>query len=91
MNQNTHCQEIATSAPPSTGPMTRPTAAIITLVPMARPSCSRGKASVTIADALANRKAAPTPCTTRHTSSSVPPPEKPAPSEAAANSRKPPT
>ena len=48
---------IATSAPPSTGPRTRPIAATIVLVPIARPSCSRGKASVTSAAALANRNA----------------------------------
>ena len=40
LNQKTQCQEIATSAPPSTGPSTRPTAATIVLVPIARPSCS---------------------------------------------------
>ena len=40
LNQNTQCQEIATSAPPSTGPSTSPTAATIVFVPIARPSCS---------------------------------------------------
>ena len=35
LNQNTQCQEIATSAPPSTGPITRPTAATIVFVPIA--------------------------------------------------------
>ena len=59
LNQNTQCHEIATSAPPSTGPITRPTAATIVFVPIARPSCSRGNASVTIAAALANRNAPP--------------------------------
>ena len=62
LNQNTQCQEIATSAPPSTGPSTRPTAATIVFVPIARPSCSRGNASVTSAAALANRNAPPMPC-----------------------------
>ena len=57
MNQNTHCQEIETSAPPSTGPSTSPIAATIVFVPIATPSCSRGKASVTSAAAFANRKA----------------------------------
>ena len=71
--------------------MTSPTAAIMVLVPMARPSCSRGKASVTSAAALANRKAAAMPCTMRHRISSVPLPAKPAPSDASAKAMKPPT
>ena len=71
--------------------MTSPTAATIVLVPMARPSCSRGKASVTSAAELAKRKAPPTPWTMRHTISSVPLPAKPAPSEASAKTTKPPT
>ncbi len=91
LNQNTQCQLMATSAPPRTGPMTRPTAATIVLVPMARPSCSLGNASVTIAAELANRNAPPTPCRIRHRISSVPLLAKPAPSDAAANSRNPPT
>ena len=86
LNQNTQCQEIATSAPPSTGPITRPTAATIVFVPIARPSCSRGNASVTSAAALANRNAPPMPCRIRHRISSVPSAEKPAPSEASAKS-----
>ena len=57
LNQKTHCQEIETSAPPSTGPSTSPIAATIMFVPIARPSCSRGNASVTSAAALANRNA----------------------------------
>ena len=72
LNQNTQCHEIATSAPPSTGPSTSPTAATIVFVPIARPSCSRGNASVTSAAALANRNAAPTPWRIRHRISSVP-------------------
>ena len=72
LNQNTQCHEIATSAPPSTGPITRPTAATIVFVPIARPSCSRGKASVTSAAALANRNAPPMPWRIRHRISSVP-------------------
>ena len=90
LNQNTQCQEIATSAPPSTGPITRPTAATMVLVPIARPSCSRGKASVTIAAALANRNEPPTPWAIRHRMSCVPLAAKPAPNEATANSRNPP-
>ena len=89
MNQNTQCHEIATSAPPSTGPMTRPTAATIVLVPMASPSCSRGKASVTIAAALANRNAPPIPWRMRHRMSCVPSAANPAPNDAAANTTKP--
>ena len=58
LNQNTHCHEISTSAPPSTGPMTRPTAATIVFVPIARPSWLRGNASVTRAAALAKDRAA---------------------------------
>jgi hypothetical protein len=91
LNQKTQCQEMATSAPPSTGPITRPIAATIVLVPIASPSCSFGKASVTRAAAFANRKAAPTPCTIRQRISSVPFPEKPAPSEASVKRTKPPT
>ncbi len=90
LNQNTQCQEMSTSAPPSTGPITSPTAATIVLVPIATPSCSRGNASVTIAAALANRKEPPIPCRTRQTINSVPPLEKPAPSDAMANAMKPP-
>ena len=66
LNQNTQCQEMATSAPPSTGPITSPTAATIVFVPIASPSCSRGKASVTIAAALANRTRPPIPWMMRH-------------------------
>ena len=90
MNQNTQCQLIATSAPPSTGPITSPIAATIVLVPIASPSCSRGNASVTIAAAFANRNEPPTPCRIRHRISSVPEPANPAPSDATANSRNPP-
>ena len=71
--------------------MTRPTAATIVLVPMASPSCSFGKASVTSAAAFANRNAAPTPWKIRQRISSVPLFEKPAPSEARVKRRKPPT
>jgi hypothetical protein len=91
LNQNTQCQEIETSAPPSTGPMTRPTAATIVFVPIARPSCSRGNASVTSAPAFANRNAPPTPWAIRHRISTVPSAANPAPSEAIPNSTKPPT
>ena len=80
---------MATSAPPRTGPITRPIAATIVLVPIATPSCSRGNASVTIAAAFANRNEPPIPWRIRHRISSVPLPEKPAPSEATANTRKP--
>jgi hypothetical protein len=90
LNQNTQCQEMSTSAPPSTGPMTSPTAATMVLVPMATPSCSRGKASVTIAAELAKRNAPPSPCRIRQRISSMPLVEKPAPREAAANTTKPP-
>ena len=61
LNQKTQCQEIATSAPPSTGPSTSPIAATIVLAPIARPSSSFGNASVTSAAAFANRKAEPIP------------------------------
>ena len=91
LNQNTQCQEIDTSAPPRTGPSTSPTAATIVLVPIARPSWRLGKASVTSAAELANRKAPPTPWRIRQRMSSVPLPANPAPSEAAVNTRKPPT
>src|SRR4051794_35763713 len=43
LNQKTHCQEMDTSAPPSTGPSTRPIAATIVFVPMASPSWRLGK------------------------------------------------
>ena len=91
MNQKTQCQEIATRAPPSTGPSTSPVAATIVLVPIASPSCSRGKASVTRAGPLAKMKAPPIPCTIRQRISWVPSAAKPAPSEAAAKTRKAPT
>ena len=91
LNQNTQCQEIATSAPPSTGPSTSPTAATIVFVPIARPSCSRGNASVTTAAAFANRNAPPIPCRTRQTIRVVPSGEKPAPSDASPKTTKPPT
>ena len=90
LNQNTQCQEIRTSAPPSTGPITSPMAATIVLVPIASPSWLRGNASVTIAAALANRNEPPTPCRIRHRISSVPLPAKPAPNDATANRMKPP-
>ena len=91
LNQNTQCHEIETSAPPSTGPRTRPMAATMTFVPMARPSSAGGNASVTRALALANSSAAPTPCMTRQRISSVPSEAKPAPSEVRVNSAKPAT
>ena len=43
LNQNTQCQEIATSAPPSTGPSTSPIAATIVLAPIARPELLLGE------------------------------------------------
>ena len=91
MNQKTQCQEMVTRAPPRTGPMTSPIAATIVLVPIARPSCSRGKASVTRAGPLAKMKAPPIPCTIRQRISWVPSAAKPAPSEAAAKMTKAPT
>ena len=72
LNQKTQCHEIATSAPPSTGPITSPIAATIVLVPIASPSCSFGKASVTSAAELANRKAPPMPWRIRQRISTVP-------------------
>ncbi len=91
LNQKTQCQEIDTSAPPSTGPSTSPIAATMVFVPIANPSCSRGNASVTSADELAKRKAAAMPCSTRHRIRTVPSEAKPAPSEASPNRTKPPT
>ena len=87
LNQKTQCQEISTSAPPSTGPITRPTAATIVFVPIARPSWLRGKASVTSAAALAKIAAPPMPCRIRQRMSCVPSAEKPAPSEATREER----
>ena len=57
LNQNTQCHEISTSAPPRTGPMTKPIAATIEFVPIATPSCSSGKASATSAGPLAKMNA----------------------------------
>ncbi len=91
LNQKTQLHEISTSAPPSTGPITSPTAAIIVFVPIASPSSSFGNASVTSAAAFAKRNAAPTPCSTRQRISCVPLPEKPAPSDASENATKPST
>ena len=65
--------------------------ATITLVPIATPSCSRGNASVTSAQALANSSAPPMPCTIRQRIRSVPPVAKPAPSEATVKTAKPAT
>ena len=42
LNQKTQGQAIATSAPPSTGPITSPIAATIVFVPIASPSSSSG-------------------------------------------------
>ena len=89
LNQKTQCQEISTSAPPSTGPITRPTAATIVFVPIARPSWLRGKASVTSAAALAKIAAPPMPCRIRQRMSCVPSAEKPAPSDATVKNAKP--
>ena len=91
MNQKTHGHAIATSAPPSTGPITSPTAATIVFVPIASPSWRRGNASVTSAAAFANRNAPPIPCRMRQTISSVPLEANPAPSDASANTRNPST
>jgi len=91
LNQKTQGQPIATSTPPSTGPITSPTAATIVFVPIARPSSCFGNASVTSAAAFANRNAPPIPCATRHRIRSVPPLANPAPSEAAEKTRKPST
>ena len=91
LNQNTQCHEIATRAPPSTGPRTRPTAATIMFVPIATPSCSRGNASVTIAELLANRNALAMPWRIRQRISCVPSAEKPAPSDATVKTAKPST
>ena len=77
LNQNTHCHEIETRTPPSTGPSTSPTAATMVLVPMATPSWRLGKASVTSAAALANRNAAPMPWRIRQRISWVPSAAKP--------------
>ena len=71
--------------------MTRPIAATIVFVPIATPSCSLGKASVTRAGPLAKMKAPPIPWTIRQTISSVPEEENPAPSEARPKTTKAPT
>jgi hypothetical protein len=89
LNQNTQCQEISTSAPPRTGPMTSPTAATIVFVPIARPSWPRGNASVTSAAALAKIAAPPMPCRIRQRMTSVPLADRPAPSEANVKTAKP--
>ena len=91
MNQKTHGHAIATSAPPSTGPITSPIAATIVFVPIASPSSFLGKASVTSAAAFAKSNAPPMPCSTRQRISCVPLPEKPAPSDASEKMRKPST
>ena len=59
-------------------------AATIVFVPIATPSCSRGKASVTSAEELAKISAPPMPWAIRHRINSVPSAAKPAPSEVAA-------
>ena len=70
LNQKTHCQLSEVSHPPSTGPTAVPTATTVPLMPSARPSSRRGKASVTMAPLLAIIKAPPMPATTRSTISS---------------------
>ena len=91
LNQKTHCQPKAVSAPPMIGPRIAPTATIIWLVPMAKPSSWRGKASVTMALELAIRKAPPTPCKARSAISSGTLEVKPASSEVSVNTAKPST
>ena len=89
LNQKIQCQEISTSAPPSTGPITSPIAATIVFVPIASPSSFFGNASVTSAAELAKRKAPPIACSIRQRISCVPLSANPAPSDAAANTTKP--
>jgi hypothetical protein len=64
---NTSRQLTGPSSPPSTSPMNDPAMPATAFTPSAMPRWSCGKASVRIAEELANRKAPPTPCPTRIT------------------------
>ncbi len=61
LNQNTVRQPKAVRNPPRIGPRIMPAPTTIALIPSARPSSRRGKASVTSAAELAIRNAPPTP------------------------------
>ena len=62
-------QSIGPRMPPSTSPMNMPPMAAAWLMPRAMPRWCAGKASVRMAAELASRKAAPTACKTRMTTS----------------------
>ena len=74
--RNTRCQLTGASRPPTTSPMNEPEMAATALMPSASPRWCSGKASVRIAEELANNRAPPTPCSTRmtisHRAASVP-------------------
>ena len=59
--RNTSRQSIGPRMPPTTRPMNEPAMPATAFTPSAMPRWSEGKASVRIAEELANRKAPPTP------------------------------
>ena len=63
LNQNTVRQPMPVRNPPRIGPSMRPAPTTIALIPSARPSSRRGKASVTSAAEVAMISAPPTPWT----------------------------
>ena len=65
LNQKIDRQPKPVSQPPRIGPRIWPAPMIIALMPSARPSSRRGKASVTSAAELAISRAPPTPWRTR--------------------------
>ena len=67
LNQNTVRQPMPVRKPPRIGPSMRPAPTTIALIPSARPSSRRGKASVTSAAEVAMISAPPTPWTIRPT------------------------
>ena len=65
--RNTKRQANGASTPPSTRPMNDPAIAATMLMPSASPRSLAPKASVRMAEELANKNAAPIPCTIRMT------------------------
>ena len=65
LNQNTLRQPMPVRSPPRIGPSISPAPITMALIPSARPSSFRGKASVTSAAEVAMISAPPTPWITR--------------------------
>ncbi len=89
LNQNTVRQPRPVRNPPRIGPSIRPAPTTIALIPSARPSSRRGKASVTRAADVAMISAPPTPWTMRPAISSVAVGARPQNTEATVNTPSP--